>query len=339
MDGSSCSATVLLYRENTMSKNVIVTGANGFVGSAVVKELLCNHYNVYAVVHNGCRTRLSNDSGLMCISGDMRNTEEWIKELPQQEYACIYHFAWAASAGPSRADVGLQLQNVLWTSHLLRAAEKIGCKRIVAAGSIMEHETLESIYGEDKILGAGNIYGGGKVAAHIMNMVEAARLGISLIWGSITNAYGPGEISPRLINTSIQKCLRGISPQFTSGTQNYDFVYIDDVARAFRLIGERGKAYEEYLIGSSQAKPLKQFLLEMQQAIAPDVPFLFGSVPFRGMNLPLTAFDCSKTKQDTGFRATVGFTEGCKRTAAWWRNRLNQQLKCGRRRKTNEPEI
>lgn len=307
-----------------MSKNVIVTGANGFIGSAVVKELLNNHYSVLAVIHNGRRDRLLEVAGLTCISGDMRNIEEEIKRLPQQEYECIYHLAWAGSAGPSRADVELQLKNVLWTSYLLHAADKIGCKRMVVAGSIMEHETIESIYGEDKLLGTGNIYGGAKVAAHIMSMVEAAQLGISLIWGSITNAYGPGEVSPRLVNTSIRKCLQGISPQFTSGVQNYDFVYIDDVARAFRLIGERGKAFEEYLIGSSHAKPLKQFLLEMQHAIAPELPFLFGSMPFKGMNLPLKSFNCAKTEQDTGFRAAVSFSEGCQRTAEWWRNRLNQ---------------
>ena len=54
------------------------------------------------------------------------------------------------------------------------------------------------------------------------------------------------------------------APQFTAGTQNYDFVYIDDVARAFRLIGEKGKPFHEYLIGSSTARPLKEFLLEMK---------------------------------------------------------------------------
>ena len=42
--------------------------------------------------------------------------------------------------------------------------------------------------------------------------------------------------------------------------QNYDFVYIDDVARAFRLIGEKGKPFHEYVIGSGNAKPLKNFL-------------------------------------------------------------------------------
>ena len=119
--------------------------------------------------------------------------------------------------------------------------------------------------------------------------------------------------------TTIQKCIRGEAPQFTAGTQNYDFVYIDDVARAFRLIGENGKPFHEYLIGSSTARPLKEFLLEMKAAIAPELDFIFGDIPFTGIDLPLSKFDCSQTEADTGFRAEISFAEGCKRTMEWWK--------------------
>ena len=150
--------------------------------------------------------------------------------------------------------------------------------------------------------------------AHIMCMSVAAELGMELVWPEITNAYGVGEKSPRMVNTTIQKCIRGEAPQFTAGTQNYDFVYIDDVARAFRLIGENGKPFHEYLIGSSTAR-----LTEMQAAIAPELPFLFGDIPFTGTDLPLSRFDCTETERDTGFRAEITFAEGCRRTMEWWK--------------------
>lgn len=133
------------------------------------------------------------------------------------------------------------------------------------------------------------------------------------------STYGPGEKSARLVNTALQKCMRGEAPQFTAGTQNYDFVYIDDVARAFRLIAENGKPFHEYLIGSGRAKPLKEFLQEMRQAVAPELEFRFGDIPFTGINLPLEKFDCSATEADTGFRAEVSFAEGCRKTYAWWK--------------------
>lgn len=216
-----------------------------------------------------------------------------------------------------RADTALQLQNAQWTVDALRLAKRLGCRRFVGAGSIMEHETMAAAFTQGNQPGLGYIYGGGKLIAHIMCMSVAADIGIDLVWPEITNAYGAGEISPRLVNTTIRKCLQGESPRFTAGTQNYDFVYIDDVARAFYLIGEKGKPFHEYLIGSSHARPLKEFLLEMKEAIAPDLDFVFGDIPFTGTDLPLTAFDGRETEQDTGFRAEISFAEGTRRTRDW----------------------
>ena len=176
---------------------------------------------------------------------------------------------------------------------------------------------MRACYTDGNKPGLAYIYGSAKMSAHTMAMSIAANIGIDLIWAEITNAYGVGEISSRLINTTIRKILNKESPQFTSGTQNYDFVYIDDVARAFYLIGKNGKPFHSYLIGSGNAKPLKEFLLEMKESIAKDVDFIFGDVPFTGVNLDLSVFDAKKTEKDTGFKAEISFAEGVKRTYEW----------------------
>ena len=95
------------------------------------------------------------------------------------------------------------------------------------------------------------------------------------------------------------------------------FVYIDDVARAFYLIGKNGKPFNEYLIGSSHARPLKEFLLEMKETVSPDRKFIFGNIPFTGVSLPLNKFNTTKTETDTGFKAQISFGEGCRRTMEW----------------------
>ena len=297
----------------------IISGANGFVGSAVVRELLSHGCRIYALDREGCCGNLPEDSRVSFIPCDLSETSQLIQKLPHDSYDLFYHFAWVGSAGPARADTALQLQNAQWTVDALRVAKELGCSRFLCAGSIMEHETMAAAYTQGNRPGLGYIYGGGKLSAHVMCMSVAADLGIDLIWPEITNAYGVGERSPRLVNTTIQKCIRREPPQFTSGTQNYDFIYIDDVARAFRLIGEKGKPFHEYLIGSSTARPLKEFLVEMQNAIAPDLEFKFGDIPFTGIDLPLSAFDCSQTERDTGFRAEISFAEGCRRTMEWWK--------------------
>lgn len=300
-------------------KKAIVSGANGFVGSAVVKNLLDHDYEVFALVRNGHSDNVPQDKNIHCVDFDLSNASQLTEALPQDQYDAFYHFAWTGSAGSDRADTKLQLSNAQWTVETLRAAKELGCRRFIAAGSIMEHETMAAAYKQGNRPGMGYVYGGGKVIAHIMCMSVAAQIGIDLVWPEITNAYGPGERSPRLVNSTIRKCIAGISPEFTAGTQNYDFVYIDDVAEAFRLIGENGKPFHEYLIGSSVAKPLKEFLLEMQASIAPGLTFSFGDIPFTGVDLPLAKFDCTETEKDTGFKAAVSFGEGCPRTMSWWK--------------------
>ena len=305
-------------------RTAIVTGASGFVGRAVLCELLANDYKIYAVVREGREDTLPVDSNCVPVFCELTELKELAKKIPAENASIFYHFAWAGSAGASRSDTRLQLDNAQWTVDALHMAKSLGCSRFVCAGSIMEHETMAAAYTQGNRPGLGYIYGSGKLVAHTMCMSVAANIGIDLLWPVITNAYGVGERSPRMVNMTIQKCIRGESPQFTAGTQNYDFVYIDDVARAFRLIGEKGKPFHEYLIGSNMARPLREFLLEMKSSIAPELEFIFGDIPFTGIDLPLSCFDCSQTENDTGFRAEISFAEGCRRTFDWWQHVLQE---------------
>lgn len=298
-------------------KKVIVTGANGFVGSALVKELVKNDVEVLAMDMPSCNGNLPVCDKVKFLPLALDNISSLKDLIDDRDFDCFYHFAWAGSAGAARADTKLQLQNAQWTIECLRSAKEVGCKKFVAAGSIMEHETMAAAFASGNKPGLGYIYGSGKLVAHTMAMSVAADIGIDLVWAEITNAYGVGELSSRMVNTTIRKVIKGEEPQFTAGTQNYDFVYIDDVAKAFYLIGKKGKPFNEYLIGSSNAKPLKEFLLEMKAAIAPDLNFVFGDIPFTGINLPLEKYDCGKTEKDTGFKAQISFGEGCHRTMEW----------------------
>ena len=301
----------------THNRTAIITGASGFIGRAVVKELLQNGYEVYAVVRNGSESKLPCHPNCHIVPCNMEHIGTLSRIISLKGAKYFFHFAWDGCSGESRFDVELQLKNVLWTVEACKIAKALGCDKIIVSGTIMEKETLAATYQKGNKPGLGYIYGGAKVAAHTMAMSVCAAQGIDLVWASITNAYGVGEKSPRLLNSTIQKCINKINPQFTSGLQNYDFIYIDDVARAFRLIAERGHAYNEYVISSGGAKPLRQFLLELKAAIAPDRDFLFGDIPYTGVNLSISEFDNRQLCEDTGFKAEVSFMDGCKKTYNW----------------------
>lgn len=296
-------------------KNVIITGGNGFVGSNTVKFFLEQGINVLSI--DRAETPVFDAEGLAYLQCDVFDSEELKKKLQSGKYDTFIHFAWAGSAGTARVDYNLQMKNALITVECLKVAKEIGCRRFLCAGSIMEYEVEAAIHAQGSRPGMGYIYGMGKHIAHCMCKSVAANIGIELVWPMITNAYGAGELSPRFVNTTLRKILNNEPLQFTAATQNYDFVYVTDVARAFYLIAKNGNPFCEYMIGSGNARPLKEFILEMQHALAPDATLQFGDIPFTGINMPLSTFSGAATEADTGFHAEISFAEGTKLTFEW----------------------
>lgn len=296
---------------------VIITGADGFVGSYTVKYFLEQGVMVLALDMGETPRRLDAHPLLSYKRCDITDIGMMLDVIPTGEYDTFIHFAWAGSAGAARMDYQLQMNNALNTVACLKVAKTLGCKRFVCAGSIMEYEVEAAIHSQGSRPGMGYIYGMGKHIAHCMCKSIAADIGIELVWPMITNAYGAGELSPRFVNTTLRKIINKEPLQFTAATQNYDFVYVTDVARAFYLIAKNGKPFCEYMIGSSTARPLKEFILEMQQALAPEQTPLFGDIPFTGTNMPLSVFDTSAAEADCGFKAQVSFAEGTRMTMEW----------------------
>lgn len=302
-------------------KNVIISGGNGFVGSNTVKYFLSQGINVLCIdISDKSDIQADNYSYIKC---DVFNRKDLLNNISTGVYDTFIHFAWAGSAGQARVDYNLQMKNALMTVECMKVAKEIGCTRFVCAGSIMEYEVEAAVHTQGSHPGMGYIYGMGKHIAHSMCKSIAADIGIELVWPMITNAYGVGELSPRFVNTTIRKIINGEPLRFTAATQNYDFVYVTDVAKAFYLISKNGKPFCEYMIGSGNARPLKEFILEMQQALAPNNVPIFGDIPFTGTNMPLSTFSTENTEKDTGFKAEVSFAEGTRMTMEWLRERID----------------
>ncbi len=298
-------------------QKVIITGADGFVGSYTVAHFLKEGCQVLALDMGETPNRLEKAEGLSYMQCDVTDTAAMLERIPSGVYDTFVHFAWAGSAGPARVDYNLQMKNALNTVECMKAAKQLGCTRFVCAGSIMEYEVEAAIHAQGSRPGMAYIYGMGKHIAHCMCKSVAVEIGIELVWPMITNAYGVGEFSPRFVNTTLRKIIAGEKLEFTSGTQNYDFVYVSDVAKAFYLIAKNGKPFCEYMIGSGGAKPLKEFIVEMVNACSDTAVPHFGDVPFTGTNMPLATFDITATKEDCGFEPDVSFAEGTRRTMEW----------------------
>ena len=159
----------------------IVTGANGFVGSALVKKLVEKNIEVLAIDVAFNPSRLEDNSKITKLELSIENIKD-LKNRINTTYDVFYHFAWLGSAGPLRCDENVQVRNAMWTVDCLREAKEIGCKKFICAGTIMEYEVHAAMYAQGSKPGAAYIYGVGKVLAHELCKPIANQIGIDLIW-------------------------------------------------------------------------------------------------------------------------------------------------------------
>lgn len=304
-----------------MLKKVLVTGANGFIGKTLVKALLKREYTVVALDIR-FDDILLNDPNVICISVMNKEVADLKNEIPVDDYTCFFHLAWAATSGPARADYNIQLNNVKMACDYMLLCKEIGCKRAVYASSINEMETYEYLQSDDIEPSGGYIYGTGKLAAHLMGETVAKMNGVEFIPVIITNIYGVGEKSARMIYTSISKLLKKEHCSFTEGYQTYDFIYITDAINSIIEVSEKGKAFNRYYIGGGEPKPLREFLIEMKNIVDPKEEIGLGDIPFKGVDIDYAQFDLKKVEKDTGYRNQIPFAEGIRMTAEYIRGEL-----------------
>lgn len=299
-------------------KKVLVSGANGFVGTALCKELSEQGVQVIAVIRDETENieAIKDLSGLSVVYCDLSQFGNLASIVPDRDFDAFYHFAWVGTAGPLRGNADVQMNNVKYTCDAVKSCSELSCRRFVFASSIMEYE-IQATMETDATPGINTLYCSAKVAADYMARTIAGSLGIDYIRAVISNIYGPGEMSPRLVNTSLRKLLSGEHCAFSPGEQMYDFIYITDAAKTFVAIGEKGMSNRTYYIGSQHPAPLKEFLKEMRECVDPEIEIGLGELPFNGVSLTYKEFDIQAVYHDTGFLPEVSFREGIQNTIRW----------------------
>lgn len=295
-------------------KKAIVTGANGFIGSSIVQALLKKSYRIYAIDHSFNKLHIKKTQDLKFIECNLIDEYKVIADKIQEDIDVIYHLAWAGTSGAMRSDVGVQLNNVRMACNCVEIAKIVNAKRIIYASSINEVETYEYLMSNNIKPSTGYIYGAGKLTAHLMAETHAYQNNIDFIPVLITNIYGAGENSARLINTSIRKLLKKEFCSFTEGKQIYDFIYIDDAINSIIAIAEKGTAFNCYYIGSGKPKPLREYLLEMRDIISPGVEIGLGEIEYCGAFVNYSQFELDKVKRDTGYSNEITFKQGIEKT-------------------------
>lgn len=298
----------------------LVTGASGFLGTALCEELSGRGVEVIAVVREASDAEyIGSMKNVRVVRCDMADYKTLPEKIADRDVDVFFHLAWRGSSGAERGDKDIQLANISCSCDAARACSAMRCQRFMFASSFMEFEIAEFMSGEGNPP-KSSIYQSAKLAANYMLRAEAASVGIVYLRAVISNVYGPGEISPRLINSSLRKIARGERCSFSPGEQIYDFIYITDAARAFIAIAEYGVPNRTYYIGSENPRPLKEFLTEMGEAAGTPELIGLGDLTFSGVAADYSKIDVNVLSRDTGFKFSVDFKNGIIKTFEWIKN-------------------
>lgn len=260
---------------------VIVTGATGFIGTALCEELLRNGHDVAAVIRPGSQKRDKLNFSEQ-LNGRLRVLEIALEDLESLEQEVgkadvLYHLAWNGSAGAAREDFDVQYTNISYTAGAVRAAVKCGCHKFVGAGSQAEYGVVHGKAKEEETVPHPfMMYGAAKLATYQMGQVLAKQLGISFVWPRIYSVYGVGDNPGTLVNYVIDSLRKGEVPQLSPCENMWNFMYITDCVRALRMLGENKDTEGIYNVASEDTRPLREFVEEIRDIAAPGAELGFG---------------------------------------------------------------
>ena len=298
---------------------IIVTGANGFVGSHLLALLEERRIDSVAVVRSeeSDISRIKDFKHTHIVYCPMEKIGKLASLIPDRDIDACVHLAWSGANGKARGDYGLQLANVKWSLDLCRALQEMKVRRFVGIGSLAENDIAAYIDGDGATPNAVSCYGIAKTTAGHFTKVFCTQAGIEYIWCKLANLYGPGDSTNNFINFASKIMLSGGRAAFTEGRQMHDFVYIDDIVRGILAVIESGKTNTGYYLGSGKARQLKEYIYAIREAINPDIELHLGEIPYNGVFLPKEEFDCQKLFEDTGYLPEVPFEDGVLKTLAW----------------------
>ena len=301
-------------------KRVIIGGAAGFIGNAVARRLIGQGVHVVAVVKPGTSQSAEafrlKDLDATVIECDLKEIENLTKLIDVQGYDAFYQFAWDGVDKEAFADYERQIDGIRWMIKSVEAAAALRCRKFIGAGSVTQ---LELLYQEGRFFTEDRhkYFRAAQLASETMGRAVAREKGIQFIWPIIINVYGEGEIAPRLVNSMIRNLLAGKHQSFSPGEQMYDFVHIQDAAKAFCLLGEKGREDSQYIIGSGTARPLKEYLAIIRDVVAPEIKLGLGELEFHGLEMTEDMLNIDSLTKDTGFKPEITFESGIWRTLEW----------------------
>ncbi|MEG0034411.1 MAG: NAD-dependent epimerase/dehydratase family protein [Bacilli bacterium] len=280
-------------------KSVVISGANGFIGNFLCRELLRQGYKVYGISRNG--TTIKDEMYIDIVFNEELNKMIDLFQL-NGEFDYFFHFAWNGVSSKSQQSYLTQIRNIEISCQYVELASRLNCKKFIFAGSIFEYENIQNKNIIFDISDTTKNYSYAKFAAHQMCLTLCSEKKILFNSCLISNVFGENENSKRFISSLIKAIRNDESFPLSQCDQMYDFIYIEDAVKAIICVAEKGKNLSEYYIGYGDVRPLLEFVILIKNLIKENYSLEIGKRTQKTTYFDFNQFDMSKVKNDLNIK-------------------------------------
>ena len=317
------------------STPVLVTGAQGFIGSWLVSRLLDEGARVAVLRRDVPAQSRFGIEGLEervdVVQGDLVDFDSLVRALNEYEVRAVFHLGAQTIVGTAnRSPMSTWETNMRGTYTLLEACRTVGVvgspiERIVVASSDKaygSHDTLP--YDETFALQPEYPYDVSKAATDMISRSYALTYGLPVAVTRLANVYGGGDFNySRIVPDTIRSLLRGERPVIRSdGTPERDFIYAADAVDAYLAIASslddeanRGRAWNA---GAGRPYPVLEIVQRLIAVSGRDAePDIKGEGTPHG-EIDRQFLDSSRIKEEVGWEPRWELDDGLSETWAWY---------------------
>jgi dTDP-glucose 4,6-dehydratase len=311
------------------TKNILVTGGAGFIGSNFINYILSsrddlNIINLDKLTYAGNLENLKPSEGkknYQFVKGDVTNKE--LVDYIFKKFSIKYIINFAAESHVDRSILGSEIfymTNLIGTNTLLEAARRHEAERFLQISTDEVYGSLGAtgLFTEQTPLSPNSPYSASKAAADMAVMAFHHTYGLPVVITRCSNNYGPLQFPEKLIPLMIINVLNNKKlPVYGDGLNVRDWIYVIDHNKAAELVFEKGKTGEVYNIGASREMKnigiIKLILKKLGMGEE-----LIEYVKDRPGHDRRYAIDSSKIRKELGWKPTFEFEDAISDTIDWY---------------------
>ncbi|MDD3333897.1 MAG: NAD(P)-dependent oxidoreductase [Eubacteriales bacterium] len=287
---------------------ILVTGATSFIGVHLVRKMLHQGHEVYAVIRPNSANlyRLPKHPALTVLEISLNQMETVANHVNHAD--AFFHLAWEGARAPYRDDSALQADNYWGAVSAILAAHKMHCRLFVGSGSQAEYGQCVDKVDEAAVCDPLTPYGKEKLHAY-RTLMEMSN-GMQLIWTRIFSVYGQYDYPTTLVMSCLRDMKQKSEIQLTACSQLWDYLYVEDAAEALLRFLNTETESGIYNLASGNARPLKAYVEDIRHAMNYKGDILYGAIPYgKEGSIALTP-SIAKIQKAIGWNARTSFAQG-----------------------------